>query len=72
MGMGIYMLEIIRRIREYQDNSMVHPLTCGNNSNHANLEPVIINGKVALMCLNCDYIQKHIPCYFLEKTDEMD
>ena len=47
----------IKILTSYQDNPMVHPLTCGNNSSHQNLIPVEENDQVILKCLDCDYIQ---------------
>jgi predicted nucleic-acid-binding Zn-ribbon protein len=46
----------IEILTSYQDNPMVHPLTCGNNSLH-NLVPIEENKKVILKCLECDYTQ---------------
>lgn len=52
-------IEKIEAIRKHQNNPMLHPLTCGNNSNHKPLEPVVIDSKVCLICLNCSYTQKN-------------
>ena len=46
----------IKILTSYQDNPMVHPLTC-ISSNHENLIPVEENNEVILKCLDCDYIQ---------------
>lgn len=53
--------KIISQIRKYQKSGMAHPLTCGNNSLHQILEPEEQNGKVVLVCLDCDYVQTSIP-----------
>ena len=51
----------IKILTSYQSNPMVHPLTCGVNSNHQNLIPIEENdnenSKVILKCLDCDYTQ---------------
>ncbi len=44
-------------LTSYQDNPMVHPLTCGNDSMHQNLVPIKEDKKVILKCLDCDYTQ---------------
>lgn len=35
----------------------VHPLTCGNNSNHTPLFPYWNGERVQLICRDCDYTQ---------------
>ncbi len=35
----------------------VHPLTCGNDSNHTPLFPAIQDGRRVLICRDCDYTQ---------------
>lgn len=37
--------------------SNVHPLTCGNNSSHTPLYPLYEDGRVKLVCRDCDYTQ---------------
>ena len=44
-------------LTSYQDNPMVHPLTCGNDSMHQNLVPIEEDNKVVLKCLDCSYNQ---------------
>lgn len=39
----------------------MHPLTCGNNSNHAPLFPLIDGDRVVLVCADCDYTQADWP-----------
>lgn len=46
----------INIINSYQNNSLVHPLTC-INSLHQNLIPIEYNNKVILKCLDCSYEQ---------------
>lgn len=53
--------EKIEHIKKYQKNKNYHPLTCGNNSKHEVLYPVLGNDKVILKCLDCDYIQNWVP-----------
>lgn len=53
--------EIIALIAAHQARGDVHPLTCGNDSNHENLVAVEVDGKVVLKCNDCDYVQTHIP-----------
>lgn len=47
----------IKILTSYQQNKMVHPLTCGINSNHQNLIPIEENDEVILRCLDCSYTQ---------------
>ena len=53
--------EKIQKILEWQNNPYIHELTCGNNSTHKPLIPKEIDGKVVLVCRDCDYIQEYIP-----------
>jgi hypothetical protein len=52
---------IMERVRAWQANGMVHPLTCATDSEHQRLVPVEKNGQVVLRCLDCDYEQTWIP-----------
>jgi Fe2+ or Zn2+ uptake regulation protein len=61
----------IKILTSYQDNQFVHPLTCGNNSNHQNLVPVEENDKVILKCLDCNYIQE-LSDDFIKVLKELD
>jgi hypothetical protein len=45
------------------------PLTCARNGRHRPLVPVISGGIVELWCLDCDYIQDHIPDIVTEICD---
>ncbi len=38
-----------------------HPLTCGNDSTHQLLFPIVDGGKIKLVCADCNYTQEHIP-----------
>ena len=59
--------ELIKRIEAHQANPTVHHLTCRNNSQkHRNLVPKEIEGRVILGCLDCDYIQTHVPNVFYD------
>lgn len=51
----------IANVQRWQAASWMHPLTCGNDSGHANLEPVERDGKVVLICKDCPYVQEWIP-----------
>jgi len=52
---------IIKAVRPWQENPLVHSLTCGNDSQHAPLEAVEENGRVELHCRDCGYRQADIP-----------
>lgn len=53
--------ERMNRIRFWQKVAFFHPLTCGNDSRHRELEPREVDGKIELFCLDCDYVQKSFP-----------
>ena len=53
--------EVIERVNLWQNTGFVHPLTCGNDSQHQNLIAKEFDGKVLLTCVDCDYIQDWIP-----------
>lgn len=53
--------QIIEKVNQWQNFEYAHPLTCGNDSRHKNLEPIEIGGRVILVCLECSYIQETIP-----------
>ena len=55
-------LDVIAAVEKHQDNPMVHPLTCGNDSEHQYLVAFEDKDKsVKLKCLDCNYIQDWIP-----------
>ena len=53
--------EIMTAIKHWQSSEKIHPLTCGNDSNHLPLLPFEENGLVVLRCFDCGYRQEHIP-----------
>lgn len=61
----------IKIITSYQNNPIVHPLTCGVNSMHENLIPIEENGEVILICLDCNYIQS-LDDEFIELLERFD
>jgi hypothetical protein len=63
--------EKLEAIKEWQSDDMIHPLTCGNNSNHRNLIGEEIDGKIILKCLDCNYIQNWVPEIVFEYKHEI-
>lgn len=57
---------ILSKTEQHQNNSNLHPLTCGYNSSHPPLVGKEIDGKVILVCTQCHYTQKNIPEYIIE------
>lgn len=68
----LFTLENIKSVFEWQQAGFVHPLTCGNDSQHLDLLPApgeilpIQSGEAAqvtmvLVCVQCGYRQKFIP-----------
>ena len=55
--------ELLEAIRKYQSCPFVHELTCGNDSGHASLKGIEIQGKVVLICPDCEYRQDHVPSF---------
>ena len=53
--------KIIEKVVQWQNAGFVHPLTCGNDSQHQDLVAKELDGKVVLHCLDCDYVQDWIP-----------
>jgi hypothetical protein len=53
--------QIIDKVNQWQNAGFVHPLTCGNDSQHQDLVPKEVDGKVVLSCSDCDYVQNWIP-----------
>ena len=51
----------IDMINKYQKDGKLHPLTCGNDSRHKVLKAVERDGKIILVCEDCDYVQTYIP-----------
>jgi len=57
--------KILEKVRAWQACEYVHPLTCGHGC-HTNLEPVVQDNGVILVCPDCDYTQDWIPTVVLE------
>ena len=65
--MKITIKEKIKAITKWQNCNCVHPLTCRNNGcNHVPLKPIEKEGKVMLVCRDCDYEQEYLPEYVLK------
>ena len=59
--------EKIEAITKWQNCKFVHPLTCGSKDcNHIPLKPIEKEGKVVLICKDCDYEQEYLPIYVLK------
>jgi len=63
--------KIVLGIEAHQKRADVHPLTCGNDSNHILLSR-IVDGNIELFCPKCRYVQKNIPTYFTDTQKEPD
>ena len=64
---------VVKAVMAWQKNPLVHPLTCGNHSDHSPLVPVTLpDGKVMLWCMDCDYKQWHIPASVLAAAPHPD
>jgi hypothetical protein len=64
--------EQIALIAKWQGAGFVHPLTCGTDSGHENLEGREIDGAVMLVCPTCGYRQAHVPGVVLsDYVDEL-
>jgi hypothetical protein len=65
--------EKIKAIEAWQANEELHPLTCGEDSNHHPLRPdEDENGSVILRCPDCDYTQDNIPSVVFEMIQTFD
>lgn len=62
-------LNIYNRLIRWQSCGLVHQLTCGNNSQHKPLKPVIIESKVILVCLDCDWRQDVPDMFYNDDVD---
>ena len=51
----------LERIAAHQANPYVHPLTCGMDSGHENLEGFELEGQVHLRCPTCGWVQSSLP-----------
>jgi hypothetical protein len=56
---------IIRDVKKWQTDTSFHPFTCGKNSNHQLLNPIIKNKEAILKCDDCNY-EQDIPWHFYE------
>lgn len=54
-------------ITKWQNSSFVHPLTCGDDSNHEPLIPFVEDNLVLLSCPTCGY-QQFAPDFFFDIT----
>lgn len=57
---------------QHQANRYIHPLTCGVDSRHENLEARQVGDTVLLFCPDCVYIQKWIPGVVMGMLDQHD
>ncbi len=48
----------------YQRLGRMHPLTCGNDSNHEVLDLEFENGEFKLKCIDCEYSQEFVAPFF--------
>jgi len=55
------LLSKLQRILEHQLHSNRHPLTCGNDSKHNVLIPLVVDGKINLRCRDCNWVQTWNP-----------
>ena len=53
-----------KAIEQWQADPTFHPLTCGFDSKHRPLMPVVKGDRLILVCPDCDYRQEHIPQLF--------
>lgn len=63
--------EVVKAVIKHQTNPLVHPLTCGNDSTHEILQPIVSDGEVHLWCVECDYVQKHIPSFLTAQKPQV-
>lgn len=63
---------VFKAVEAWQKNDMVHQLTCGNDSNHPILIPIISDeGKCILYCSECGYEQNFIPEIVIEAYEHL-
>jgi hypothetical protein len=55
------LLSAMNAICHHQVARSVHPLTCGNDSNHPPLFPLVHAQRIVLRCAHCDYRQTYLP-----------
>jgi hypothetical protein len=61
---------LIKQINEMQKNPEFHPLTCGNDSRHSPLVAEGRQGRIVLVCKDCDYVQEWIPDCYSEENEK--
>lgn len=65
--------EIIAAVERWQAAGIVHPLTCGTASCRMDLQATERDGKVALTCPACDYVQDWIPeCVLATRAEDLN
>jgi hypothetical protein len=64
--------EKIRLIEKWQNAGVVHELTCRVDSRHVALAPIVLDGKVVLLCPTCKTVQDDIPEQVLEAEAFID
>ena len=62
--------EVVKKIEDWQDGNVMHPMTCGKNSEHI-LRPLVIEDRVVLSCPHCEYVQKRIPKVIIDVNPEI-
>lgn len=50
--------EDLTLIEQFQNNPYMHNLTCGKNSSHAPLAPILCDDRLILICTECTYAQQ--------------
>jgi len=65
-------LILTETIYDHQHNPKFHPLTCGNNSNHALLYGDSHEIDLVLKCPDCDYVQTNIPIGVIEDFKDIN
>lgn len=66
-------IDKVMKFQELAKQGIIHPLTCGNDSSHKHLIATVKDGKVILMCPDCDYIQNYIPdCVMNTDLENLD
>lgn len=59
--------EIVKRVNEYQNITIVHRLTCGTEDCREELAAEIKSGQPVLKCHSCGYEQTRIPEIFFRE-----
>ncbi len=53
--------DIVRKILNWQTNPHAPRLRCRKDQGHHELVPVERQGRVVLVCTDCDYVQRWVP-----------